>query len=113
MRATAYPLESVPQPDAAQWRMLRAIAFDAIAAAREHGADTVVFGGYRVAARRVVLEGSAVIEVTLSCTPSGSDAHGAGVRTEVARCANPGSASAIAWRCPCGRAVHAEVSTAG
>jgi hypothetical protein len=93
--------------------MLRAIAFDAIAAAREHGAEAVVFGGYRVAARRVAVDGGAVIEITLSRAPCGSDARADSVRTEVARCANPGSAWVIAWRCPCGRAVHAEVSTAG
>lgn len=108
-----YPSESAPQPDAAQWRMLRAIAFDAIAAAREHGADAVVFGGYLLVARRVVFEGGAVVEITLSRAPSDGDARTASVRTEVARCANPGTASVIAWRCPCGRAVHAEVSTAG
>lgn len=113
MRPAAYPSDSVPQPDAAQWRMLRAIAFEAIEAARTHGAETVVFGGYRVAARRVVLDGGAVVEVTLSRRPSDSDARAASVRTEVARCANHGTASVIAWRCPCVRAVHAEVSTAG
>ncbi len=113
MRATVYPSESVPQPDAAQWRMLRAIAFDAIAAAREHGAETVVFGSYRVVARRLVVDGGAVIELTLSRAPCDSDARADSVRTEVARCANPGSASAIAWRCPCQCAIHAEVLTAG
>jgi hypothetical protein len=93
--------------------MLRAIAFDAIAAARERGAETVAFGGYRVAARRVVVDGGAVIELALSCAPSDNDARAASVRTEVAGYANPGSASAIAWRCPCQCAVHAEVLTAG
>ena len=113
MRAAVYPSENVPQPDAAQWRMLCAVACDAIATAREHGADTVVFGGYRVVARRLVVDGDAVIELTLSRAPCGSDARAASVRTEVARCANPGSASAIAWRCPCRYAVNAEVSTGG
>jgi hypothetical protein len=93
--------------------MLRAIAFDAIAAAREHGVDTVVFGGYRLVARRVVFEGGAVIEVTLSRAPSESDARAASVRTEVAGCCTPGTASVIAWRCPYGCAVHTEVSTGG
>ena len=113
MRAAVYPSESAPQPDAAQWRMLRAIAFDAIATAREYGSESVVFGSYRVVARRVVVDGGAFVEVTLSRAPCDSDARADSVRTEVARCANPGSASAIAWRCPCRYAVHAKVSTAG
>jgi hypothetical protein len=93
--------------------MLRAIAFDAIATAREYGSESVVFGSYRVVARRVVVDGGAFVEVTLSRAPCDSDARAANVRTEVARCANHGTASVIAWRCPCGCAVHTEVSTGG
>ncbi len=113
MKTAVYPSESAPQPDAAQWRMLRAIAVEAIAAAREHGAETIVFGGYRVAARRVVVDGGTVIELALSCAPSDNDARAASVRTEVAGCANPGTASVIAWRCPYGCAVRAKVLPVG
>ncbi len=113
MRAAAYPSESVPQPDAAQWRMLRAIASDAIATARKHGAETVVFGGYRVVARRLVVDGGAVIDLALSCAPSDNDARAASVLTEVAQPFKAGTASAIAWRYPCRCAVYAEVLTAG
>jgi len=113
VRAAVYPSENVPQPDAAQWRMLCAVACDAIAAAREHGADTVVFGGYRLAARRVLFEGGTAVELTLSRTPTGSDTRAASVRTEVASSTNQGTASVIAWRSDCGCAVRSSVSTAG
>jgi hypothetical protein len=113
VKAAAYPSESAPQPDAAQWRMLRAIAAEAIAAAREHGAETIVFGGYRVAARRVVVDGGTVIELTLSRAPSDREARAATVRTEVAGFANPETASVIAWRCPYGCNVRSKVPPVG
>ncbi len=93
--------------------MLRAIAAEAIAAAREHGAETIVFGGYRVAARRVLVDGGTVIELTLSRAPSDREARAATVRTEVAGFANPETASVIAWRCPYGCTVRSKVPPAG
>jgi hypothetical protein len=104
---------STPQLDAAQWRMLCAIARDAIAAACTHGSESVVFHGYRVAARRVEIGNSAAIEVTVSLPLAAAPGLQAAVRTEVARSFEAVTASVIAWRCACGRAVCAEVSSAG
>ena len=113
MRAGLNRASSDPQPDAVQWRMLCAIARDAIAAARTHGSETVVFHGYRVAARRVEIGNSAAIEVTLSLSSSAAFGLPTAVRTEVALPVEAGTASVIAWRCACGRAVCAEVPSAG
>jgi hypothetical protein len=113
VRAGLNQLASDPQPDAVQWRMLCAIVRDAIAAARTHGSETVAFHGYRVAARRVEIGNSAAIEVTLSLPPSAASGLAAAVRTEVAFPFEAGTASVIAWRCACGRAVCAEVPSAG
>ena len=113
MRAGPNRASSAPQPDAVLWRMLCAIARDAIAAARTNGSETVAFHGYRVAARRVEIGNSAAIEVTLSLPPSAASGLPTAVRTEVALPIEAGTASVIAWRCACGRAACAEVSTAG
>jgi hypothetical protein len=113
VRAGLNQLASDPQPDAVQWRMLCAIVRDAIAAARTHGSETVAFHGYRVAARRVEIGNSAAIEVTLSLPPSAASGLAAAVRTEVAFPFEAGTASVIAWRFACGRAVCAEVPSAG
>ena len=113
MRADLNRASSDQQLDAAQWRMLCAIARDAIAAARTHGSETVVFHGYRVAARRIEIGNSAAIVVTLSLPSSGVSGLPAAVRTEVALPVEAGTASVIAWRCACGRTVCAEVPSAG
>ena len=102
-----------PQPDAAQWRMLRAIAGDAIAVAARHGAESAVFGGYRIAARRVGTRRASGVVLTLGVAPSDHDGARSAVRTAVALPAAPDAASVIAWRCPGGRAVGSEVPTAG
>ena len=57
---------SAPQLDAAQWRMLCAIARDVVVAARSHGSETALFRGYRVAARRIETGSSPGIEVTVN-----------------------------------------------
>jgi hypothetical protein len=113
VRADLNRASSDPQLDAAQWRMLCAIARDAIAAACTHGSETVVFQGYRVAARRVEIGNSAAIEVTVSLLASATSCPPTAVRTEVALLVEAGTASVIAWRCACGRAVCAEVPSAG
>ncbi len=114
MRADRDLAPGAPQLDAVQWRMLCAIARDAIASAREHGASTAVFGGYRLMARRVGTDaGTAAVELTMSHEPPGDIGPAANLRTEVALSFEPGTASVIAWRCACGRAVCAEVSSAG
>lgn len=113
MRAGLNRASSDPQPDAVQWRMLCAIVRDAVVAASTYGSETVVFHGHRVAARRVEIGNSAAIEVTLSLPPSAASSHPTAVRTEVALPFEAGTASVIAWRCACGRAVFAEVPSAG
>lgn len=113
MRADNDGAMSAPQLDAAQWRMLCAIARDAIAAACTHGSESLVFHGYRVAARRVEIGNSVAIEVTVSLSLLGAACLPAAVRTEVALPVEAGTASVIAWRCACGRAVCAEVPSAG
>ena len=113
MRAGLNRASSDPQPDAVQWRMLCSIVRDAIAAARTQGSETVIFHGYRVAARRVEIGNSAAIVVTLSLPSSAASGLPAAVRTEVALPVEAGTASVIAWRCACGRAVCAEVPSAG
>jgi len=113
VRADLNRASSDPQLDAAQWRMLCAIARDAIAAAWTYGSETVVFHGFRVWARRVEIGNSAAIEVALSRPLSADLGLPAAVRTEVAGCANPGTASVIAWRCPYGCAVRAKVLPVG
>ena len=104
---------STPQLDAAQWRMLCAIARDVVAAARSHGSEAAHFRGYRVAARRIETGSSPGIEVTVSLPLAAAPGLQAAVRTEVARSFEAGTASVIAWRCACGRAVCAEVPSAG
>ncbi|MEZ5650670.1 MAG: hypothetical protein R3E87_08995 [Burkholderiaceae bacterium] len=106
-------MPSDSQLDAVQWRMLCAIARDAVVAASTYGSETVAFHGYRVAARRVEIGNSAAIEVTLSLPPSAASGHPTAVRTEVASPVEAGTASVIAWRCACGRVVCAEVPSAG
>jgi hypothetical protein len=113
VRADLNRASSDPQLDAAQWRMLCAIARDAIAAACTHGSESVVFHGYRVAARRVEIGNSAAIEVALSRPLSADLGLPAAVRTEVALPVEAGTASVIAWRCACGRAVCVKGPTAG
>jgi hypothetical protein len=113
VRADLNRASSDPQLDAAQWRMLCAIARDAIAAACTHGSESVVFHGYRVAARRVEIGNSAAIEVTVSLLASATSCPPTAVRTEVALPVEAGTASAIAWRCACGRTVCAEVPSVG
>ena len=113
MRADLNRASSDPQLDAAQWRMLCAIARDAIAAACTHGSESVVFHGYRVAARRVEIGNSAAIEVTVSLPLAAAPGLQAAVRTEVALPVEAGTASVIAWRCACGRTVCAEVPSVG
>jgi hypothetical protein len=93
--------------------MLRAIAGDAIEAARRHGAESAVFGGYRIAARRVGTRSASGVVLTLGVAPSAPGGTLPAVRTAVAPPAAPDAASVIAWRCPGGRAVGSEVPTAG
>jgi hypothetical protein len=113
VRADLNRASSDPQLDEAQWRMLCAIARDAIASACTHGSESVVFHGYRVAARRVEIGNSAAIEVVLSRPLSADLGLPAAVRTEVALPVEAGTASVIAWRCACGRAVCVKGPTAG
>jgi hypothetical protein len=104
---------STPQLDAVQWRMLCAIARDVVAAARSHGSEAAHFRGYRVAARRIETGSSPGIEVTVSLPLAAAPGLQAAVRTEVALPVEAGTASVIAWRCACGRAVCVKVPTAG
>ncbi len=104
---------NAPQLDAVQWRMLCAIAHDAVATARTRGLEIVVFHGYRVAARRVEAGGTVVIEVTVRPPLAAELAFAARVRTEVAIPFKAEPASVIAWRCACGRVVCAELPSAG
>jgi hypothetical protein len=104
---------SAPQLDAAQWRMLCAIARDVVVAARSHGSETALFRGYRVAARRIETGSSPGIEVTVSPPLAAASGLPTAVRTEVALPVEAGTASAIAWRCACGRAVCATGPSAG
>ena len=113
MRADLNRASSAPQLDAAQWRMLCAIARDVVAAARSHGSEAILFRGYRVAARRIGIGSSAAIEVTVSLLASATSCPPTAVRTEVALPVEAGTASVIAWRCACGRAVCVKVPTAG
>ena len=86
------------QPEAAEWRMLRAMLGDLIRAARAHGQATACFHGHRLVVRRIGGAARAWIEVTWL--------HGEGrierVRTALACPSRPGSGWAIAWRGACG-----------
>ncbi len=113
MRADRDLAPGAPQLDAAQWRMLCAIARDAIAVARERGASTAVFAGYRLVARRVGTDAATAVELTLSHEPPGDIGPETNLRTEVALSFEAGTASVIAWRCACGRAVCATGPSAG
>ena len=108
MRADQNRVPSGPQPDSAQWRMLCAIARDAIAAACERGVSTADFGGYRLSARRVSTGGAVAIRVTFRLAPPGDFGLGDSVRTEVALPIEAESVSSTAWRCTCGQVVCAE-----
>ena len=113
MRADPYPLEITSQPDAAQWQMLRAIAEEAIEAARRHGAESAVFGGYRIAARRVGTRTASRVVLTLGLVQRAHGDAATAVRTAVALPATPVAASVIAWCCPYGGALGTEVPTVG
>jgi hypothetical protein len=106
-------LPSDSQLDTVQWRMLCAVVREAITAAHAHGSEIVVCHGYRVAARSIGTGSSPAIEVALSRPLSADWGLPAAVRTEVALPVEAGTASVIAWRCACGRAVCAEVPTVG
>jgi hypothetical protein len=102
VRADQNRVPSGPQPDSAQWRMLCAIARDAIAAACERGVSTADFGGYRLSAKRVSTGSALAIRVTFRLAPPVDFGLADSVRTEVALPIEAESASSIAWRCPCG-----------
>jgi hypothetical protein len=108
VRADQNRVPSGPQPDSAQWRMLCAIARDAIAAACERGVSTADFGGYRLSAKRVSTGGAVAIRVTFRLAPPGDLGLANSVRTEVALPIEAESASSIAWRCACGQVVCEE-----
>jgi hypothetical protein len=108
VRADQNRVPSGPQPDSAQWRMLCAIARDAIAAACERGVSTADFGGSSLSAKRVSTGGAVAIRVTFRLAPPGDLGLANSVRTEVALPIEAESASSIAWRCACGQVVCEE-----
>lgn len=85
----------MPQPDAAEWRMICAMAHAALSAAARYGSDRRSFRGYRIDAKRCGMggEGRNLIDVTLSALCGSCVLER--VLIEVAQCPHLGSACAI------------------
>lgn len=96
-------------PNANEWRMLCAIARDVVAAAREHGHETMCFRGYRLVASRVGETGDGQVKLTLFRDEGRLD----GVCSAVALLARAGTASVIAQPRALGRAACREEFPAG